>query len=282
MIWITAIHRRPLGVPPSSSLRLRRRNNSRRHNLMSSFSAAALLCYTTSQSISASSALNIAVISGTTRTQGPPNPILGPRVVEFIQQGLQERGNTCTLIDPRDLAADDSLPLLEKPHFCYAKSQVPESLANLHAILEQADAYVCITPEYNHAPSPALLNVLNHFGSSVFSFKPSAIVSYSAGQWGGTRAAIALRPVLSELGCLPVSAMIHIPKVQEVLDANGNLVVEEDSNPEDTKPEWESYCARCFSQLEWWATAARQHKATDNPFDNSPKFSKSPSERNAP
>jgi len=36
-----------------------------------------------------------------------------------------------------------------------------------------------VTPEYNHAPGPALLNLLDHFGSSTFSFKPSVIVSYS-------------------------------------------------------------------------------------------------------
>jgi chromate reductase len=34
------------------------------------------------------------------------------------------------------------------------------------------------------------------------------IVTYSGGQWGGTRAAVALRSTLSELGCLPVSAMM--------------------------------------------------------------------------
>ena len=38
----------------------------------------------------------------------------------------------------------------------------------------------------------ALLNLLDHFGGSLFAFKPSAIVSYSAGQGGGTRAAHAL------------------------------------------------------------------------------------------
>ena len=64
----------------------------------------------------------------------------------------------------------------------------------------------------------------NHFGSSLFSFKPSCIVSYSAGQWGGTRAAHALRPILSELGCIPVSAMIHIPCAQDVLDELGNVL----------------------------------------------------------
>ena len=50
-------------------------------------------------------------------------------------------------------------------------------------LIKAADAFVMVTPEYNHAPSPALLNTLNHFGSSLFSFKPSAIVSYSQGQW---------------------------------------------------------------------------------------------------
>ena len=71
------------------------------------------------------------------------------------------------VVDPREAP----LPLLEKPHFAYAPSQVPPPLAKLNEELRGADAYVAVTPEYNHAPSPALLNVLNHFGSSTFSFK---------------------------------------------------------------------------------------------------------------
>ena len=118
-----------------------------------------------------------------------------------------------------------------KPQFAYAAGKAPPSLDALYDRLLAADAYVMVTPEYNHAPSPALVNILNHFGrrrtlplapvqdthilhaqhcptrtrptpagSSVFSFKPSAIVSYSQGQWGGCRAAVGLRPILSELG----------------------------------------------------------------------------------
>lgn len=218
---------------------------------------------------SQSQALNLAVISGCTRTAGPPNPILGPRVETFVASKLEERGHTVQTIDPRQF------PLLEKPQFCYAaKSQIPEVLKEAHTILEKADAYVCITPEYNHAPSPGLLNVLNHFGSSTFSFKPSAIVSYSAGQWGGTRAAIGLRSVLSELGCLPVSAMIHIPKAQDILDENGLVV-------DDEEP-WRDYCDRCFAQLEWWGSAAKNQRTTVDPFASSPSFRLNPSQRNAP
>jgi hypothetical protein len=124
-------------------------------------------------------------------------------------------------------------------HFAYHPSQVPDTLDQLNSRLLGADAYVAVTPEYNHAPSPALLNMINHIGSSVMSYKPSLIVSYSQGQWGGARAAIGLRAPLSEMGarrrsspsstrveasrigCIPVSAMIHIPKAHEVLDESG-------------------------------------------------------------
>jgi NAD(P)H-dependent FMN reductase len=195
-------------------------------------------------------------------------------VASFVTDVLEARGNTVTHIDPDDFS------LLQKPHFSYAKSRVPPKLQEIHAILQHADAYVCVTPEYNHAPSPGLLNVLNHFGSSTFSFKASAIVSYSAGQWGGTRAAIALRPILSELGCLPVSAMIHIPHAQTVLDENGKNAKMDHHNDEEDK--WRTYCDRCFSQLEWWATAAKEHRQQVDPFEESPSFRTSPKDRNAP
>mmetsp|Transcript_12623 Transcript_12623/g.25866 ORF Transcript_12623/g.25866 Transcript_12623/m.25866 type:complete len:278 (-) Transcript_12623:171-1004(-) len=226
-------------------------------------------------------ALNLALISGSTRTTGPPT-VLGPRVSSFILHSLQIRGHTVTHIDPKN----HDFPLLEKPHFAYPPGRTPENLQRVHEILNNADGYVCVTPEYNHSPSPALINILNHFGSSVFSFKPSAIVSYSAGQWGGTRAAVGLRTTLSELGCLPVSAMIHIPKAQDVFDKDGNIIVLEanedggdDGNnvesAENAENQWQKYCGRCFSQLEWWADAAKRHKEFVDPFDDS-------GQRNAP
>ena len=147
----------------------------------------------------------------------------------------------------------------------------------MHEILSKADAYVAITPEYNHAPSPALLNILNHFGSSVFSWKPSAIISYSAGQWGGSRAAIALRPVLSELGCLPVSALVHIPNAGGVFDEDGNVI-----GNEDEEEKWRSYVGRCVAQLEWWGEAALAHRSLVDPNSVSPAFRVDPSQRNAP
>lgn len=214
-----------------------------------------------------SHALKIAILTGTTRTAGPPRPILGPRIARFLESTLERRGHVITtIVDPRQL------PHLEKPHFSYAPSQVPPVLQEIHDLLQDADAYVAITPEFNHAPSPGLLNTLNHFGSSVFGFKPSVIVSYSPSQWGGVRAAHTLRPILSELGCLPVSAMIHIPMAQDVVKEDGTLV-------DDT---WLKYTDRSLSQLEWWAEAARNQRLLQDPYATSPAFQSSPDQRNAP
>ena len=124
--------------------------------------------FLTAWSIMTTRALKVALITGSTRKSGPPT-VLHPRVNTFIQTSLEKRGHAVTRIDPIDFS------LLDKPHFGYATGRAPEMLQEVHSVLSSAHCYVCITPEYNHSPSPGLLNVLNHFGSSTFSFKPSAI-----------------------------------------------------------------------------------------------------------
>ena len=62
-----------------------------------------------------------------------------------------------------------------------------------------ADGYVPITPEYNHTTSAALKNTLDYCLEEYF-FKPSAIVSYSVGSFGGINAAQHLRHIFAELG----------------------------------------------------------------------------------
>ena len=240
-------------------------------------------------------ALNICIIAGSTRTSGPPRPVLSDHVTSFIQstiisrsgqtqgEGHPESNNQVTVFKARNM-----LPLLERPHFTYPPSSasfLPNDLQEIYESLQAADAYIVITPKYNHLPCPGLMNFMNDFGLSTFRFKPSAIVSYSAGQWGGTRAEHSLRPFLSELGCLPVSAMVHIPNAAGVLDEDGKLIVrgEGDSAGHFREIEhWEGYVGRMLGQLEWWAAAAKVHKEAVDPLVMSPVFWSSPSERNAP
>ncbi len=215
------------------------------------------------------------VFLGTVRDSTPPKPArLGVRVSKACLACLNTEfpEHEVELVD----ALDYPLEAVFKPHFSYPKSKVPAALDELAKKIESADGYIMISPEYNHSMSPALANLLNHFGSSLYSYKPSAIVTYSAGQWGGMRAAVGMRTFLSELGCLPVSAMIHVPGAEKVLAADGSLQAGED------QASWFRYFGRTFNQLIWWAAATRNHRAEVDPHKMTIDFKTDPSERNAP
>lgn len=211
------------------------------------------------------------VFLGSERDSTPPHPArLGLRVARSCNDWLELAGHDTTLIDPLEVAP----PHPFKPQFSYATGKAPVPLQMLADQIADADGYVMVSPEYNHSMSPALAHLLNHFGSSLFSFKPSLIVTYSAGQWGGARAAIGMRSFLSELGCLPVSAMIHLPKAHEVFDENGGF-----SGAAD-RVQWQGYMGRGFDQLVWWAEAAKTHRNSNG--NATMAFTRHPSQRNAP
>lgn len=215
------------------------------------------------------------VFLGSARDSSPPKPArLGERVALACLECMKQRygEHEVELVDVLDYPVD---PVF-KPHFAYAKNRAPADLDALAEKIQSADGYIMISPEYNHAMSPALMHLLNHFGSSLFSYKPSAIVTYSAGQWGGMRAAVGMRTFLSELGCLPVSAMVHVPKAQQVLDADGAAQAGEDPVA------WFDYFGRTFNQLIWWAQATRAHRAQVDPHNMIKDFKRDPSQRNAP
>lgn len=217
--------------------------------------------------------LTFVVFLGSARNSSPPYPArLGLRVARACVAQLGARGAEVHLVDPLDY----ELTPVFKPHFTYSPGEAPADLEALATRIRNADGYVMVSPEYNHSMSPALAHLLNHFGSSLFAFKPSAIVTYSAGQWGGTRAAVGMRTFLSELGCLPVSAMIHIPKAQEVLEEDGSWRAGQDEQA------WTGYFGRTLGQLEWWAAAARDGRAARDPQARSPAFRRRVSERDAP
>lgn len=201
-----------------------------------------------------------------------PNLLAWERVAKACIHCLQHRfdEHEIELVD----VLDYPLEAVFKPHFAYAKSKAPALLSQLADKIQSSDGYIMISPEYNHSMSPALANLLNHFGSTLFSYKPSAIVTYSAGQWGGMRAAIGMRTFLSELGCIPVSAMIHVPKAQQAFSDQGVALTEENA--------WLDYFSRSFNQLLWWAQAAKEHKVVVDPHSILKGFNNHPAQRNAP
>jgi NAD(P)H-dependent FMN reductase len=110
-----------------------------------------------------------------------------------MEENLTARGHTVYFIDPLEL----NLPLLDR---MYKEMENPPSvLRDLQNKIKNAEGYLAVTPEYNHSTSAAIKNTLDYFLEEYF-FKPSAIVSYSAGGFGGVNAAQHLRLIFAELG----------------------------------------------------------------------------------
>jgi NAD(P)H-dependent FMN reductase len=175
----------------------------------------------------------------------------GIKAARFIDGQLRRRGHATTLIDPIEVR----LPLLDRMYKEYPKGQVPEAMERLAALYRAADAFVIVSGEYNHGIPPALKNLLDHFLEEYF-FRPSAIVCYSAGAFGGVRAAMQLRMTLAELGMSSIPSIFPVPKVQDAFA--------EDGTPNDSA--MERRVGRFIDELEWYARALKEARANGVPY----------------
>ena len=156
-----------------------------------------------------------------------------------------------TLVDPVEV----QLPLLDRMYKEYPKGGAPEPLERLAALYRAADAFVIVTGEYNHGVPPALANLLDHFLEEYF-WRPSAIVSYSAGMFGGARAAVVLREMVAEMGMPSISTTLPVPKVKQAFDEQGTAL----------DAAWDRRFARFASELEWYAEAFQRQREKGVPY----------------
>jgi NAD(P)H-dependent FMN reductase len=191
-------------------------------------------------------ALNISVILGSVRRDR-----VGIRVARFCVEALQGRGHQVVLVDP----IEHQLPLLDRMYKEYPAGQAPPVLEGLARIIKPADAYVIVSAEYNHSIPPALSNLLDHFLEEYF-FKPSAIVCYSGGPFGGVRAAMQLRCMLAEMGMSSIPSLLPFPKAQDMLDVEGKSTGDRPGKS----------AARFFDELEWYANALKSARENGRPY----------------
>jgi NAD(P)H-dependent FMN reductase len=155
--------------------------------------------------------MSIAVLLGSVR-----HDRLGIRAARMVMRALQARGHEAVLVDPMEL----QLPLLDRMYKEYAPGDAPPVLERLAALYRRVDGFLVVSGEYNHGIPPAMKNLLDHFLEEYF-WRPSGIVCYSAGQYGGVRAAMALRATLAELGMSAIPSECAIPHVGKALDEDG-------------------------------------------------------------
>jgi NAD(P)H-dependent FMN reductase len=148
-------------------------------------------------------------------------------VVDVAEAGFGNEGPSPTA----------SLPMLEA-----AGASAPR--------MEAADAFLVVTPEYNHS-YPAALKSLIDWHRTQWMAKPVGFVSYG-GRSGGLRAVEHLRQVFAELHAVTVRDTVSFHSAHEQFGPDG----------EPVEPEALASAAKALlDQLGWWAGALRKARA---------------------
>ncbi len=117
---------------------------------------------------------------------------------------------------------------------------------SLRAQLDAADAFVVVTPEYNHGYPAALKELIDSAGGEWYA-KPVAFVSYG-GVSGGLRAVEQLRQVFAELHVVSIRDSVSFQNAWQTFDSNGCP-----AEPERCSAQM----SRMLAKLHWWAVALR-------------------------
>lgn len=190
--------------------------------------------------------LSIAVLLGSVRRDR-----MGTRAANLVSRELERRGHQVHLVDPIEV----QLPLLDRMYKEYPPGGAPDNLERLATLYRSVDGFMIVSAEYNHGIPPALKNLLDHFLEEYF-WRPSGIVCYSAGPFGGVRAAMQLRMTLAELGMPSISSLLPIPRIGTSLDEEGNPV--EAITERSTR--------RFLDEFEWHARALAAARAGGTPY----------------
>jgi NAD(P)H-dependent FMN reductase len=188
-----------------------------------------------------SSGLNTAVIYGSARRSRQ-----GIKAARFVVRKLEERGHAVTLVD----SLEHPLPFLDLMYKEYEEGKAPKAMEMVGEILNTADGFIIVSAEYNHSIPAALKNLLDHFQSE-YLYKPSAIVTYSAGPFGGVRALVNLRAILAELGTPSIPSAFPVSQVQDAFD--------DDGNPLDQA--YNERIVKFLDEYEWYANALKHARS---------------------
>jgi chromate reductase, NAD(P)H dehydrogenase (quinone) len=104
----------------------------------------------------------------------------------------------------------------------------PAPVESLRAAVREADAVFFAVPEYNSSVPGALKNALDWasrpLATNAFRNKPVAVISSSAGAFGGVWAGAELRKVLGAMGSRVSEAELAVGHANEKFDEHGHLV----------------------------------------------------------
>lgn len=184
--------------------------------------------------------MKVLVVMGSSREGRQGRPVL-----DFVTQELQKRdGVEYEVADLQEL----DLPMFNQevsPAYNESGDYAEESVQKWADLVKAADAYVIITPEYNHSIPGVLKNALDHLYHE-WKRKPVAVVAYSGSNSGGIRAGEHLRQIMNEFHAYTLRDGLYIPYNWQDLDQK----VEAAREP----------FGAVLDDLVWWASALQTAK----------------------
>jgi len=122
--------------------------------------------------------------------------------------------------------------------------------------IAEADAYIFVTPEYNHSISGVLKNALD-FLTFELVHKPATAVGH--GTVGGARAIMHLKEILSESQAAVIPKSVSLASASAKLDENGVLDAEIAAEPYGPQTALKNMLA----ELQWYSNALATARTAD-------------------
>jgi len=130
----------------------------------------------------------------------------GPAVAAwFMKQVTAHGGYAAELVD---LAAIN-LPMYDEPRHPRFRQYEHAHTKAWSALVDRADCFVFVTPEYNYSGPPSLINALDYLAQE-WAYKPVGFVSYG-GVSAGTRGVQMLKQTVTALKMMPMFEAVSIP-----------------------------------------------------------------------
>lgn len=185
--------------------------------------------------------MHLQIILGSIRQGRIAKPV-GDWTYEFTKKAA---ACTVELIDLKEW----NLPMFDLPKSPIMGDYQDENQKKWARKVAEGDAYLFISPEYNHGYSPALKNALDYLYAE-WNRKPATFVAYGGVE--GARSVEQLRGVLVELQIAPLREALHIRNVFK-------KVQNEQFQPEEFD---EKQLATVLDELLWWGKALKRARAS--------------------
>jgi len=165
----------------------------------------------------------------------------GPAMATWIRDIAASHADwTVELVD----LAEVNLPIFDEVNHPIMQKYEHAHTKKWAAIVDSADAFIIVLPEYNYSFNAAIKNAIDYLHKE-WQYKPVSFVSYG-GVSGGTRAVQMLKLVLTALKMVTIPEAVHIPFFTKFINEDGEFVGEEGLNKS---------ASLMLTELQKWTTA---------------------------